>query len=99
MSSNIEVWRIDKFSGSNNEYGVDRSENWVWNRDSFHDSIEDAKDHIRMKSKMFTDLPLFLVDLKTDEEKVAAIDEFCFTDKYIKDFSLENLMLTRLKNL
>ncbi|MDD4930870.1 MAG: hypothetical protein PHG66_01790 [Candidatus Colwellbacteria bacterium] len=80
----IDVYRIDTFSGENNEHGVDRSESWILRRDSFHETLEDAKDHVRIKSRIFTDLPLFLVDLKSDEEKESAVDEFCFTDKYLK---------------
>lgn len=80
----IDVYRIETFSGENNEYGVDRSESWVLRRDTLHENLEDAKEYIRMKSRKFTDLPLFLVELKTDEEKEAAVEEFCFTDKYLK---------------
>ena len=80
----INVYRLDTFPGENNEYGVDRSESWILRRDSLHESREDAKQYVRIKSRKVTDLPLFLVDLKTDEEKEAMVDDFCFTDKYLK---------------
>lgn len=83
-SPKIEVYRIDTFSGENNEYGVDRSESWVLSIDSLHDTIEDAKDCVRSKSRVFTDLPLFVADFNTQEEKDSAAEEFCFSDKYLK---------------
>jgi len=60
------------------------SESWVLRRDTFHTTLEDAKEYIRMKSRVFTDLSLFLADLKSDDEKKSMVEEFCFSDKYIK---------------
>lgn len=78
----IQVYKIDTFPIANNSYCVGREESWVLKEDVKFDTIEDARSYIIDKSFIFTDLPLFLVDLPT-EKRDDFIEEFCFSDKYL----------------
>jgi hypothetical protein len=81
-SGKIPVYRIDAFDFGNNSHMTDRRESWTLKVDQEFDTLEDAKDYVRQKSRSHTSLPNFLVGLSPDK-KIEAIEEFCFTDKYL----------------
>jgi len=72
------VYKIDTYPAGCNAYGVDRDENWIVRFDKHFDTDAEAREYIRQKTKMCSTLPNLLIDLKTEEEKQAFTDEFCF---------------------
>jgi len=81
------VYRIDAFSVGDNSYVTDRTEDWIVRRDRSFTSLLAAKDYIRNKSRIHTDLVLFLPDgcAEREEQRNAIVDAFCFDDpKYLK---------------
>jgi hypothetical protein len=78
------VYRINTFPIQDNSYCVGRSESWNIKKDKDFNSLEEAKDYVREKSRMFTNLPLFLINFEKQEDKDKFVDEFCFDNKYLK---------------
>ena len=79
----FDIYVIDTFPCSTNHYKTSREESWSCRKIATCDSLEDAKQLVRDKSRQLTDLPHFLVDLPEDE-KTQMIDDFCFhNDMYI----------------
>ena len=78
----IQVYRMDTYPGENFSHRVDREESWALKLDQSFVTLDEAKEYVRTKSRIHTDLPLFLVDLP-EGQKESAVDEFCFTDKYL----------------
>lgn len=78
-----EVWRINDLNASSNTYTTGRTESWNLVRDCVFSDLEEAKEYIKNKSRIFTIITNFLVDLKNEEEKTEFINEFCFGDKYL----------------
>lgn len=79
-----KVYKIDTFPVKDNSYCVGREESWTLKLDTTFTDYEEAKNYVRIKNRMNTELPLFLVDVKTQEEKDNIVDEFCFGEKYIQ---------------
>ena len=69
----FEVWKIYKIK-----------ENWILKLDKKFNDIQNAKKHIVSKSMIFTDINLFLNDIKRPEEKEKFVDNFCFGESYVK---------------
>jgi hypothetical protein len=81
-SGKVQVYKLDAFDFGNNSHMTDRRESWTLKKDETFDTLDEAKDHIRQKSRSHTYLPNLLVGLP-EEVKKQAIEEFCFTDKYL----------------
>lgn len=89
----IEVWRIEVTSAENNEHGVDRVENYKAKLDVRFPTEAEAKEYIKNKTRIHTEVANFLIDIAKDEtddtvksqKKEAFMDEFCFTnDLYMR---------------
>jgi hypothetical protein len=76
----FQVYRIETFDNKGNSHAICREENWIVKKDQSFDTLEDALEYIRNKTKMVTHLPTLLIDVKSQEEKRKIIDDFCFHD-------------------
>ena len=80
------VYKIQVIDLPKNHYQTDRSEHWVPQLDKTFSTLEEAKAHIISQSRIHTDLPNYLVDLKGPkglkevEVKTEIINKFCFED-------------------
>ena len=93
------VYRIDTFPISTNAYGVSRDESWVVHQDKTFQSLEEAKDYVRERSRLKTDLVLFLARTQDPAEKKRIIDEFCFhndTYQQHRRFFIERPDITKI---
>lgn len=79
-----EVWKIDTYPVKNNSYTVGREESWALKLDQKFEDLEEAKKHIIAKSMVFTDIHLFLQDMKSPEEREDFLYTFCFGEKYLR---------------
>jgi len=83
-----QVYRIDTYSASKNSHHVDRSESWVARKDKAFSTEEDAKQYIRERSLIHTELVNFLtkgMKMVEGDEREKIIDAFCFSDdKFMK---------------
>jgi hypothetical protein len=80
----FDVYVIDTFPCTTNHYKTSREESWCARKIASYETLEDAKEMVRIKSRQLTDLPHFLIDLSSTEEKEKMVDEFCFTnDMYL----------------
>lgn len=79
----FSVYKIECFDAKSNSHGVGvRSENWVLRLDQSFYCEDEAKDYIRNKNRMCSDLPRFLITLPV-EKRSEFVDEFCFGDQYL----------------
>jgi hypothetical protein len=74
------VYTIHTFPASNNSFQTCRDESWQPSKIGVYDTEEEAKQVIRDKSRVFTELPTYLVDLPSEESKRQFVEAFCFTD-------------------
>ncbi len=82
-SGKVPVYRLDSFDFGNNSHMTDRRESWTLKKDEQEfDTVEEAKDYIRQKSRSHTYLPNLLVGL-SEADKERTVEEFCFGDKYL----------------
>lgn len=82
--SSYDIYTFDTFEATTNSHTTSRGENWQLRKHSSAETLEDAKDIVRVMSRRMTDLPIFLADLNTQAQKDAFVDEFCFdNDMYI----------------
>ncbi len=93
------IYKIDTFEHENNSYRVDREESWTLKKETEFKDLEDAKEYVRRKNRIFSDLPNYLIGLN-DENKQLMIDEFCFSDKYmhLRKFFLGKPDINKIKN-
>ena len=77
------VYRIHTIPSSTNAYTTGRMETWTLKLDRSFDDLDDAQDYVRNMNRAHSDLPLFLVDLKTSKEKEEFVDRFCFSEDYL----------------
>lgn len=82
MTSPFSVYKINIFNVGNNSHTTDREESWNLIKDKEFNNLEDAKKYVVNQNRIFSDLPLYIVDLK-DEAKDKAVEEFCFGENYI----------------
>ena len=79
-----KIYCIYTFQNSDNSYTVSRDENWVPRLVTNLLTLAEAKQYVIEKSRLVTDLPLFLVNMD-NSKKDAFIEQFCFDDdKYLK---------------
>lgn len=78
------IFRINTSVTPNNEYKINRDEEWSMKNVIEFDTESEAKAYVIEQSLLHTELSRFSYNLKDDERK-EFIDQFCFTDpKYIK---------------
>jgi hypothetical protein len=80
----VEVYKIDVYPANNNSFRVDREESWILKKDKVFNDLKSAKQYIIDKSRIHTDLNLFLVDIRDEITKEHFVEEFCFDSKYLK---------------
>ena len=85
MTDQVNIYRIDVSSAENNKYGIDRSESWVVKKDRVFETEEEAKEYVREKSRVHTDMVVLMgTHCDGEEAKVKAVNDFCFDDdKYM----------------
>jgi hypothetical protein len=88
---NIQVYKIETFPAGNNHFGINRNENWSIIKDKEFENIDDAKEYVIIKSRLVTELPIFIISYRLLEmennsnDETKFINDFCFDDdKYIK---------------
>jgi hypothetical protein len=82
------VYRIDTYSVGNNKHSIDRGESWIERKDKEFLTEMEAKQYIRERSLIHTELVNFLIKgfkMMEGEEKERTINAFCFDDpRYLK---------------
>jgi hypothetical protein len=58
-----EVWRIHVYDGSDNRFGVGRSEDWEEKLAATFASEKEAQDYVREQSRSCTELPNYLISI------------------------------------
>ncbi len=84
----IQVYKIDTYESKGNSHSIGiREENWFLRKDKVFDIEEDAKEYVRNQNRLHTILPTYLITLKTQAEKDAFVDYFCFdpNSKYLHE--------------
>lgn len=78
--SKHQVYRIQTFSAGKNSHYIDREESWVLKKDKTFETEQEAKQYIRERSMVHTDLALFTTDIADADRKRTFVNDFCFDD-------------------
>lgn len=80
--ASIAVYRIETFPAQTNSHTIGlRHENWVLKPDRTFQTEDEAKEYVRMRNRLATELPNLLITLPA-AERPAFVDRFCFGDEY-----------------
>ena len=81
----FEIYRIYTTCAPNNEYKINRHEEWTTSFVKKFDSLEEAKIFVIEKNKEHSELPNFSYNIKDECKKKEFYEQFCFSnDKYLK---------------
>ena len=77
-----QVYYLEKYPITSNAYTISRSEQWEFIKDRIFDSIEEAKQYIRDKTKTNPEFVIYSHGFD-NEKKLELLEKFCFTDNYV----------------
>ena len=78
----IQVYYLEKYPITSNAYSISRTEEWNFIKDKQFDTIDQAKDYIKSKTK--TNPEFVLYSFGFDEtKKNDLLEKFCFSGKYV----------------
>jgi hypothetical protein len=81
----FQVYYLEKYPITTNAFSISRTEQWEFTKDKSFNTIEEAKEYIKNKTKSLPDFVLYAEGYIGDKRN-ELLEKFCFTD----DFLLKN---------
>jgi hypothetical protein len=81
----FQVYYLEKYPITSNAFTISRTEQWEFAKDKSFNTIEEAKEYIKNKTKSLPDFVLYAEGYIGDKRN-ELLEKFCFTD----DFLLKN---------
>lgn len=99
MSTDIKVWKLAVVSSANNSHGIDLKETWKPIVQATFTDEKEAKDYIRGRTRSDPDtcgeVAKFLINYRTEEEKTAFLNTFCFDESQTQYAFKRRFFLTK----
>ena len=78
----IQVYYLEKYPITTNAYSISRSEQWEFKKDKEFESLDDAKQYIRDRTKSNSEFILYAYG-HTGLKRAELLEKFCFTDDFV----------------
>lgn len=78
----FQVYYLEKYPITSNAFTISRSEQWEFSKNKCFDTLDAAKDYIRIKTKSLSDFVLY-AEGYIGEKRNELLEKFCFSDDFI----------------
>lgn len=79
----IQIYRITITPSSTNAFSVGRTDTWTLQKDKLFTNFDEARNYVITQNCVHSELPRFLIDLPSIEEKETFIENFCFKETHL----------------